>query len=162
MFSWLADINKKFTAMWEDLQDNGFKYFLTNRLNQDCLENLFSIIRGKGGHRENSNSQQFQGSFRYVVDDQLFVYSRSANCTFNPGKILLDISNFSVHQKKTKNISMPKYIQCTQILKMTTPAHSEIKKNVSCMAGYLIKRYPIENCDQCHDLLMIEKLPKPS
>ena len=30
------------------------------------------------------------------------------------------------------------------------------------MAGYMIKRYPIENCDQCHDLLMIEKLPEPS
>ena len=45
---------------------------------------------------------------------------------------------------------------------MATPAHSEIKKNVSYMAGYLIKRYPIENCDQCHDLLMTEKLPEPS
>ena len=46
---------------------------------------------------------------------------------------------------------------------MATPAHSEIKKNVvSYMGGYLIKRYPIDNCDQCHDLLMIEKLPEPS
>ena len=45
----------------------------------------------------------------------------------------------------------------------TTATHSEIKKNVvSYMAGYLIKRYPVENCDQCHDLLMIEKLPEPS
>ena len=33
---------------------------------------------------------------------------------------------------------------------------------VSYMAGYLIKRYPNENCDQCHDLLMIGKLPEPS
>ena len=46
---------------------------------------------------------------------------------------------------------------------MATPPHSEIKKNVvSYIAGYLIKRYPHENCGHCHDLLMIEKLPEPS
>ena len=58
---------------------------------------------------------------------------------------------------------MPQNIECTQVLKMVIPAHSEIKKNVvSYIAGYLIKRYQTENCDQCHDLLMIEKLPEPS
>ena len=46
---------------------------------------------------------------------------------------------------------------------MVTPAHSELKKNVvSYMAGYLIKKDPIENCDQCHDLLITEELPEPS
>ena len=56
---------------------------------------------------------------------------------------------------------MPQNIQCAQVLQMATPAHSDIKKNVvSYMAGYL--RYPVETCDQCHDLLMIEKFPEPS
>ena len=27
-------------------------YFLTNRMNQDCIENFFSIVSGKGGNRE--------------------------------------------------------------------------------------------------------------
>ena len=27
----------------------GFKFILTNRMNQDALENHFSIIRGRGG-----------------------------------------------------------------------------------------------------------------
>ena len=100
------------------------------------------------GIESNPNPQQFWPSFRYVIVDQLFVHSRSANCTVDPNKILLDISNSSINQKKTKNVSMPQNIQCIQPMKMATPAHSEIKKNVvSCMAGYLIKRYPIENCD---------------
>ena len=30
--------------LWKELQNCGFKYLLTNRLNQDCLENLFSMI----------------------------------------------------------------------------------------------------------------------
>ena len=162
LVGWQISI-KSVLAIWEDLQDNGFKYFLTKRISQDCLENLFSIIRGRTEHRDNPNPLQFWGTFRYVVVDQSFVHSQSANCTFDPDKILLDISNFSVHQKKTKNVSMPQNIQFTHFLKMATPAYSEIRKNgVSYMAGYLIKRNPIENCDQCYDLLMIEKLPEPN
>ena len=150
LVSWQISI-KSLLAIWEDLHDSGFKYFLTNRLIQDCLESLFSIIRGRGGNRYNPNPQQFGGSFRYIVVEQLFVHSRSANCAIDPDKILLDISNFSINQKKIKTVSMPQNIQCTQVLKMATPAHSEIKKNiVSYMAGYLIKRYPIKNNDQCH------------
>ena len=44
----------------------------------------FLIIRGRGGNRDNPNPQQFWGSFRYVVADQLLVHSRSANCTVDP------------------------------------------------------------------------------
>ena len=69
----------------------------------------------------------------------------SANCIVDPDKILLDISNFSIHHKKTKNVSMAQNILCTQVLKLATPAHSEIKKNVvPYIADFLIKRYPIE------------------
>ena len=40
--------------LWDELHTNyGLPYLLTNRLNQDCVENLFSIIHGKGGHRDN-------------------------------------------------------------------------------------------------------------
>ena len=105
LVGWQISI-KGLLVIWEDLHDNGFQYFPINRLNQDCLENLFSIIRGRDGHRGNPNTQQFQRSFRYVIVDQLFLHSRSENCTVDPNKILLDISNFSIHQKKTKNVLM--------------------------------------------------------
>ena len=31
-------------ALWENLQRKGFKYFLTNRLNQDCVEKFSSPL----------------------------------------------------------------------------------------------------------------------
>ena len=38
-------------CLWEELrQYQNVKFLLTGRLNQDSLENLFSVIRGKGGH----------------------------------------------------------------------------------------------------------------
>ena len=54
-------------SLWKELQNTGFKYFLTNHLNQDCLENLFSVIHGKGGFIDNPDSQQLRAEFRHVI-----------------------------------------------------------------------------------------------
>ena len=63
--------------LWKDLHYNGFKFLLTNWLNQDCPENIFSIIRGKGGFRGNPDLQQFRAAFKHVIIDKLFVHSTS-------------------------------------------------------------------------------------
>ena len=53
--------------LWEHLRQNhGLKFLFTNRLNQDCIENLFSVIRGKGGQRDNPDPSQFRAAFRQV------------------------------------------------------------------------------------------------
>ena len=46
-------------------------YFFTGRLNQDCVENLFSIIRGKGGKIpvdtcQDSSNQLIINMLKYV------------------------------------------------------------------------------------------------
>ena len=58
------------------------------------------------------------------------MHSPSANCAFDPDKILLDLSSFSIHQKKIKNVSTPQNIASTQLLKLAIPAPSLEKKNV--------------------------------
>lgn len=55
-------------------------FLLTNRLNQECWENLFSVIRGKGGYRDNPNAGQFRSSFRQVMVDTIMVPSAGAHC----------------------------------------------------------------------------------
>jgi hypothetical protein len=37
--------------LFDDLHKRGFKFLLTNRLNRDCIENHFAVIRGRGGFR---------------------------------------------------------------------------------------------------------------
>ena len=63
----------------KDLHNNWFKFLLRNQLNQDCLENLFSIIRGKGGFGDNPDPQKFIAAFRHVIVDKIFVHSTSTN-----------------------------------------------------------------------------------
>ena len=47
---WKININA-LLGLWHYLKtEQHFQFLLTRRLNQDCAENLFSIIRGKGGN----------------------------------------------------------------------------------------------------------------
>ena len=103
LIGWQISI-KSLLALWKNLQRKGFKYFLTNRLNQDCIENLFSIIRGSGGHRDNLNCEQFRASFRHIIVDNLFVHSPSANCAFDPDKILLFIYIYILNNNSKNNL----------------------------------------------------------
>ena len=53
--------------LWSTLHnDSGFKFLLTSRLNQDCVENLFSVIRAKGAGCDNPDARQFRAAFSQV------------------------------------------------------------------------------------------------
>lgn len=53
--------------LWFHLHtEYGLKFLLTSRLNQDCVENLFSVIRGKGSQRDNPDAREFRAAFTQV------------------------------------------------------------------------------------------------
>ena len=53
--------------IWEKLHTaHNLNFLLTNRLNQDCVENLFSITRVKGAQRDNPDAAQFRVAFKQV------------------------------------------------------------------------------------------------
>lgn len=47
------------------------QFLLANRLNQDCLENLFCTIRGKGGHGDNLDPYEFRIAYRQIMVDKI-------------------------------------------------------------------------------------------
>ena len=57
---WVLTISALLQLYNELTKSYNFKYMLTNRLNQDCIENLFSVIRGRGGHRDNPTPKRIQ------------------------------------------------------------------------------------------------------
>ena len=125
------------------------------------LENLFSIIRFKGGFRDNPDPQQFRAAFRHVIVDKLFVNSTSANCQLDADKILLDISNVTIKQKISMIADNSTY--AVDPLTVAMPAPSFPKRNVvAYMTGYLMKCYPVDNCSKCSELFKIHSLPESS
>ena len=92
---WKLSINS-LLGLWEDLHVNyNLQFLLTNRLNQDCLENYFSLVRGGGGHRDNPDAVQFMAEHRALAVDRLFVNSRGANCKEDMDSFLLKLSGVS-------------------------------------------------------------------
>ena len=60
-------------ALWQTLHTQyNVKFLLTSRLNQDCVENLFSVIRAKGGPRDNPDAGQFRAAFAQVIRFAIF------------------------------------------------------------------------------------------
>lgn len=70
---------------------------LSYRLNQDCVENFFSKIRGMGGHRDHPTCTEFRAAFRNVQLDALTSTSKSSNCEDvgeNIEKLLFGLGSF--------------------------------------------------------------------
>jgi len=60
--------------LFEEEMNNNLIFLLTNRLNQDVIENLFSIFRQRGGYNKNPTSKTLRTSFRSTC-----VFSIGAN-----------------------------------------------------------------------------------
>ena len=56
-----------YLKQYEFILDFNFEYILTNRLNQDVLENLFSYIRGIGGRKETPTALDIQNRLRWYT-----------------------------------------------------------------------------------------------
>ena len=144
-------------ALWDDLHINHkYSFLLTNRLNQDCIENMFSMIRAKGGCRDNPDPEEFRSAFRQVIMSQLLVQSDRSNCNADFDKVLLDLTSIS----KTSSQAT------TEVDKDVEAVNSEmagielldvvgIKSSISeqntltYMAGYLLRKTKLITCDEC-------------
>ena len=70
-------------------------YLLTGCINQDCLENLFSQVRCKGGHRFNTSAREFAFAYRSLTTSMLINPIQSANCIDDQDDLLVSLSNLS-------------------------------------------------------------------
>lgn len=158
--------------LWDDLhKTHGIKFLLTNRLNQDCVENLFSVIRGKGGHRDNPDSVQFRAAFRQVMVDAVMIPSKGSNCKEDVDDFLLTLkgigSNVNTtppsndtpdmqHQPNTNDIpaSVTSILSLCSFQFATNEALSDTECNiVAYIAGYLCRKVSGKICQSCKELL---------
>lgn len=66
--------------LYEDQKKYNFEYLLTARLNQDFLENTFSIYRQRGGYNKNPTARTFRTTFRINSKINLMKPSDNSNC----------------------------------------------------------------------------------
>ena len=94
---WQISINA-LMMLWDKLHsEHDFRFLLTNRLNQDYVENLFSIIRAQGAQRDNPDAGQFRAAFRQVMVDMVMIPSKGGNCEEDVDKFICTLENIQIN-----------------------------------------------------------------
>ena len=74
------------------VNDMNYKYVCTRRFTQDCVENLFSVIRrDKGGFNSHPEASKAIQALRFICCEKLIQSSKLANCEEDGDCILLKI-----------------------------------------------------------------------
>lgn len=135
-------------------------YILTRKLNQDIIENLFSIFRQKGGYNPNPTVRTFRTTFRSFAINALLTPAETANCEHSVEdgeEIEIEsigetsstsiVTEESLHTSSTTSASE---VDTTLIEKQTVALE---ECSIRYFAGYLSRIvYKRTKCDTCHDL----------
>lgn len=146
--------------LWEELHTQyGMHYLLTNRLNQDCVENLFSVIRGKGGHRDNPDASQFRSAFRQVMVDAIMVPSARANCQEDADTFLLNLKSIGTPDPSNNpaptggapDNALPVSVQSIlSVMAMPSEDLSLEECNIlAYICGYICRKIQGKVCEEC-------------
>ncbi|GFN91513.1 THAP domain-containing protein 9 [Plakobranchus ocellatus] len=144
-------------AMSTDLFDNyGINYLLTSRLNQDCLENLFSIIRGKEGQRNNPNVVDFKASFLQTVIDHLFVTSDRKNCEDDVDHFLINLATMRKHTDPSSHDNSsddPNACESISPTELRQDIGLQTQNVVTYIGGFIFKKLKNKLCPDCVNAL---------
>lgn len=85
---WLLNISS-LKGLSTEMRSLGIQKLATRRLNQDCLENFFGLMRRKGGLNDNPSACEFENNYKQAFCCFITIPSKSgANCEFDDAVIL--------------------------------------------------------------------------
>ena len=152
---WQLTINA-LIQLWDDLSVNcGVSFLITSRLNQDPLENLFSVIRSKGGHGSNPDPRGFRSAITQTMVDNILLTAESSNCKTDIDTFLFSLENIaSKGSPAAMRTRMEQYVPTNlrPLLKMppTLPALSVSEANTMVfISGYVAMKLKKLVCEDC-------------
>ncbi|KAK3801951.1 hypothetical protein RRG08_064545 [Elysia crispata] len=141
---------------WDDLSNKyNVSFLITNRLNQDCLENMFSVVRGKGGHRINPDCREFRSALTQIMVDAILGPGKGSNCQADLDTFLFTLDNITAkgatHAIRTRlHQDVPRLIQ--PIVQNCASAYvlEVVEKDVvAYISGYVAKKLTGVVCELC-------------
>ena len=147
-------------GLWEDLHNNhGVKYLLTNQLNQNCVENLFSET-----HRDNPDVSLFRAAFRQVMVDYVMLpLPEGSNCKEDVDSFLLNLKSIGALPANAASLptptlpsSLPPVVQ-SLLSVFNLPQGSSLSLQepqiIAYIAGYICRKVRSKVCEDCRDKL---------
>lgn len=155
--------------LWDDLRNKGSKYLVTSFLNQDPLENFFSVIRSRCGYNPTPSVRQCRIAIQQNMNIRLLQSLDSGNCELADGEMLnlhVDDDDFTaenVLSNKDENAHNTTPDEDIEVgsgsLKPTTPESltdptEDLETSAHVyVAGYLAYKAKKKfNCAPCSDL----------
>jgi len=137
--------------LWEDIKETHTLLF-TNRLNQDCLENLFGNFRQQNGNNQNPTPIQFIWSFKKVFFTNYFRHSDGANCIDDLDIILTKIGDSIPFNSKILFPETTPFKFCS--LSVGTVDYRDLnvppRNALTYVSGYLLSKcLQKHTCDVC-------------
>lgn len=158
---WILTINSVI-QIWEHIS-SCFDFLLTNRLNQDCLENTFSSLRRRGGFRDNPNPFHFHSAIKSQMIHTMIKRSSSSNCEDDNSTVLLELSNCSSNTMLQDNFEVSdKPISSSNIKEFLPNFNADISiydENVLAYVSGFIANNILKNsnCEICKNMLLGSK-----
>ena len=84
-FQWTI---RSILLLWSHLKTVGIKYLLTNFLNQDPIENFFSVVRSRGGYNPTPTVRQFRIAMQHNSNIRLQMEGDGGNCVADDAMVL--------------------------------------------------------------------------
>nr|XP_022905210.1 uncharacterized protein LOC111417223 [Onthophagus taurus] len=151
--------------LWDSLKEMGFEHLSLRSLNQDPLENLFSVARGLCGGNTKPSASQFVDAYKTVILSNTARCDIGTNCEDDGGDFLVSyqilLGNDPGNTTSSDPSDNPSTTSAPSPYDSTTKLSSNIKSTVllsevdlnksACVAEYLIKKllnYECECCDQ--------------
>ena len=155
------------TQLFNVLHDQyGFNFVLTNRLNQDALENHFAIIRSRGGFRDNPDPHAFESAFRQVLVQHLLDTPKGANCSDDLTQFMLSMEDVRSCNKMHvidmfPKRNLPAFDESVDTAVVSFSSLNDLCDSVcelnavSYVAGFVIKTVlTSHNCSPCRDMFL--------
>lgn len=134
---------KSILHLYEDLKQEGYKYILTRRLNQDVIENFFGKIRSKNGNALEPTSRQFISAYRKIFFANITRAPKEGHCTEDLTKSLVHLSNYkNTDNESTEINNVPPVINMNQSEILQS---NSVLRDVSC-SDYIEFDIPKKKC----------------
>ena len=161
LYGWRMAV-RALLGLWEELSMQGFKFLLTSRLNQDCLENFFSRIRFSAGHVDNPSAGEFRRQIRHLLVDQISVHSKNSNCEDDAGKFLIHLKHLKPSAEHQEGAVLgvdgddhTDELSVLSLISTPLPPSKDIYLQraedtvLTYIAGYIVKKIKLKLCASC-------------
>ncbi|KAF4533102.1 hypothetical protein B566_EDAN003822, partial [Ephemera danica] len=168
-----------FKMLWSDLQAQGANFLGTRRVNQDCLENLFSQIRFRAGSTADLTPKSFSEIYKTVLMSFLLSPREgSTNCLmdtdtfltiFSPADCVASASDdidigecvqpLVTHPDSLDNADISGSAEENAVATKSSYFADQLLKKTNCEECNVLASVSEENCGPQHCLLLLDDNP---